>query len=111
MESLLWRFVSLVSSCPCQQLGYIADGSQDWRLTILHAATHETERGDHDSRSIVNILKFFGDKKVHVKVLQLQSVSSCVYLVQNTCPHDSLVADEIVKRPQKQTKQCKAKVI
>ena len=29
-------------------LGYIAGGLQDWRLTILRAATHETERGDHD---------------------------------------------------------------
>ena len=29
-------------------LGYIADVSQDWRLTILSAATHETEWGDHD---------------------------------------------------------------
>ena len=28
----------------------IADGSQDWRLTILRAATLETERGDHDFR-------------------------------------------------------------
>ena len=25
-----------------------ADGSQDWRLTILSAAPHKTERGDHD---------------------------------------------------------------
>ena len=31
-----------------QQLGYIADGSQEWRPTILRAATHETEREDHD---------------------------------------------------------------
>ena len=28
---------------------YIADECQDCRLTILRAATHETERGDHDS--------------------------------------------------------------
>ena len=34
---------------PRQQLGSIADGSQDWRLTILRAATHEKELGDHDS--------------------------------------------------------------
>ena len=27
---------------------YIADGSQDWRLTILGAATNETERDGHD---------------------------------------------------------------
>ena len=31
-----------------QQLGYIADGSHDWRLTILRPATHVTKRGDHD---------------------------------------------------------------
>ena len=29
-------------------IGYIADGSQDWNLTILRAAKHETELGDHD---------------------------------------------------------------
>ena len=29
-------------------MGYIADGSQDWRLAILRAATHEAERGDYD---------------------------------------------------------------
>ena len=28
--------------------GYIADGSEDWRVTISLTATHETERGDHD---------------------------------------------------------------
>ena len=33
---------------PRQALGYIADGSQDWPLTIFRAATQETERGDHD---------------------------------------------------------------
>ena len=41
--------------CPHQRLGYIVDRSQDWRLTILCAATHKTERGDHDfclSRSL-----------------------------------------------------------
>ena len=31
---------------PRQELGYIADGSQDWRQKILR--THEVERGDHD---------------------------------------------------------------
>ena len=29
-------------------LDYTADGFQDWRLTSLSAAAHETERGDHD---------------------------------------------------------------
>ena len=38
----------LVFSRPHQQLGYIADGFQDLRLTILPAVTHETARGDHD---------------------------------------------------------------
>ena len=33
---------------PRQQLGYIADGSQDWRLTILRGATYETEQEHHD---------------------------------------------------------------
>ena len=33
---------------PRKQLGYIVDGSQDWRLTILSAGTHEAEREDHD---------------------------------------------------------------
>ena len=42
------RFVCLVSYSPRSQLGYIADGSQDLRLTILRVATHETEWGDHD---------------------------------------------------------------
>ena len=32
----------------CQQLGYIKLGPQDYRLTILSAATYETELGDHD---------------------------------------------------------------
>ena len=41
-------FVCLVSFRPRLQLGCSADGSQDWRMTILRAATHETERGDHD---------------------------------------------------------------
>ena len=41
------KFVCSVSYSPPQQLGYIEDGSQEWRLTILRAATHETERGDH----------------------------------------------------------------
>ena len=41
-------FVCLVSLRPRQQLGYSADRSQDWRLTILRAATHKTERGEHD---------------------------------------------------------------
>ena len=31
-----------------RQLGYIADGSQDRCLTILRAATHETEWIDHE---------------------------------------------------------------
>ena len=32
-----------------KQLGYIADRSQDWEhLTILRAASHEKEQGDHD---------------------------------------------------------------
>ena len=38
----------LVSLRPRQQQGYIAEGSQDWRLTILRAATHETKQEDHD---------------------------------------------------------------
>ena len=33
---------------PRQQLGYIGDGSQDRRLTILRPDTNKTERGDHD---------------------------------------------------------------
>ena len=41
-------FVCLVSLRSCQQLGYIVDRSQDWRMTILRAATQETEQGDHD---------------------------------------------------------------
>ena len=41
-------FVCLVSERPRQQQGYIADGSQDRRLTLLRGATHETEWGDHD---------------------------------------------------------------
>ena len=45
---LVCLFVSLVSQRPRQLLGYIADGPQDERLTILSAATHETELGDHD---------------------------------------------------------------
>ena len=45
---VLYRFVCLVSYRPRQQLGYIADRSQDWRRKILRAATYETEWGDHD---------------------------------------------------------------
>ena len=41
-------FVCLVSERPLQQQGYIADGSQDRRLTLLRGATHETEWGDHE---------------------------------------------------------------
>ena len=41
-------FVWLISWRPFQQLGSIAGESQDWHLTILLAATHKTERGDHD---------------------------------------------------------------
>ena len=41
-------FVWLVSLSPHQQLGNVTDGSQDLRLTILRATTHETERGGHD---------------------------------------------------------------
>ena len=44
----VWLVGCLVSLRPRQHLGYISDGSQDWRLTILRAATHETERGNHD---------------------------------------------------------------
>ena len=43
------RWIYLFSLCPRQQLGYIADGSQGWRLTVYVLHTHETERGDHDS--------------------------------------------------------------
>ena len=50
-------FVWLVSERPRQLLGYIVDGPRPKteRLTILRAATHETELGDHDfclSRSL-----------------------------------------------------------
>ena len=38
----------LVSERPRQHLGYISDGPQDRRLTIISAATHKTEWGDHD---------------------------------------------------------------
>ena len=38
----------LASERPRQQLGYIADGSQGWRLKMLRAATHETERANHE---------------------------------------------------------------
>ena len=41
-----WLVGFLTSSC--QPLGYIADGFQDWRLTILRAATHEAELVDHN---------------------------------------------------------------
>ena len=40
--------VGFVKSLPTTLLGYIADGPQDWRRTIISAATHETEQGDHD---------------------------------------------------------------
>ena len=46
--SLYCLFGWLVSQRPHQQLGYLADRSQDRRLTILRAATHETEWGDHE---------------------------------------------------------------
>ena len=42
------QIVCLVSLRPRQQLGFIVDRSKDWHLTILRAATHETEWGDHD---------------------------------------------------------------
>ena len=48
MLRLFVCFVCFVSQRPRQQLGYIVDRSQDWRLTILRAASHETKRGDHD---------------------------------------------------------------
>ena len=41
-------FVWLVSKRPRQLLGYIQAGPKTKRLTILRAATHETELGDHD---------------------------------------------------------------
>ena len=37
----------LVSQRPHQQLGCIADGTQDCRLTIMRTATHTREWGDH----------------------------------------------------------------
>ena len=40
---LLVLFVCLVSLRPHQQLGNMADGSQDCHLTILRATTHETK--------------------------------------------------------------------
>ena len=43
---LFVRLVDFLTSS--STTSYIAEGSQDWRLTILSAATHETERGDHD---------------------------------------------------------------
>ena len=47
---LPWRPIRRVGwfSTSSSHLSYIADGSQDWSLTILPAASQETERGDHD---------------------------------------------------------------
>ena len=39
-ETLPSIFVWLVSLHPRRQLGYITDGSQDWRLRVLRAAIH-----------------------------------------------------------------------
>ena len=46
--NIVCLFCCLVSKRPHQHLDCIADRSQDLRLTILRAATRETEQGDHD---------------------------------------------------------------
>ena len=43
---MAFGLVGFLTSSSTTALGYIADRPQDWRLTIVSAATHETEWGD-----------------------------------------------------------------
>ena len=54
--------VRLVYQSPRQQLGYLADESQAWRLANLRAATQETERGELELSQSVTLYWHWPDQ-------------------------------------------------